>query len=221
LLARLLDQLKGGFGFWALIALFAAYGQGTTLLNEIDFIRSGAMSRNQFVVSLFFLVIVIVSAVLLMRKKSEAEGFSAQHVFAIFLLASTAGQIFTPLYFPFVEPLMPELDALLPAFAKELGVSILFVLTDIVCIAIAAAVLKHRSRSFTAMIEIILLAAIILAAGEINRLIGGLFWYQTAPLFWAIVAWVAWGLVRSLPLNANPAEEDLTFDDQFKRGWRN
>jgi hypothetical protein len=224
-LGRLLDQVAPGFGFWILLACSSLYGFGLSILPEMEFLLTGALSRNLAFVSLLLLLLCLVSAVFLVRETIETSVLSAPMIFASLLLSSVVAQWLTPFVFVPLEPVLPGFVGVLPDVVVEQAYRCIAVLIEIVFVLVFTSVFARRDTRVVWRWDVAAAFVILLFSVELNILLGGLMWSQLTPLVWLILTWAALKILTDFRNHRGPEvvlkskDEDL-FDADFRRGWR-
>jgi hypothetical protein len=226
-LGRLLDQVVPGFGFWILLACSSLYGLGLSVLPEIEFLLTGALSRNLAFVSLLLLLFCLVSAGFLARETTEALELPAPMIFASLLLSSVVAQWLTPFVFVPLEPFLPGFVGVLPDVVVEQAYRCIAALIEIVLVLVLVfvSVFARRDTRVVWRWDVAAAFVILLSSVELNILLGGLTWSQLSPLVWLIVTWAALKILTDFRNHRGPEvfqetkDEDL-FDANFRRGWR-
>jgi hypothetical protein len=224
-LGQLLDQVVPDFGFWILLACSSLYGLGLSVLPEIEFLLTGALSRNLAFVSLLLLLLCLVSAGFLVRETTEALALSAPMIFASLLLSSVVAQWLTPFVFVPLEPFLPSFVGVLPNVVVEQAYRCIAVFIEIVLVLVFASVFARRDTRVVWRWDVAAAFVILLSSVELNIVLGGLMWSQLSPLTWLTATWAALKILADFRNHRGPKivqetkDEDL-FDTDFRRGWR-
>jgi hypothetical protein len=226
LLACWMNRLIPGFGFWGLIALTNLYGFGTSLYFEIPFLLSGEMTRNLATVSILLLIACVFSGFILVRERQEDGVTSAPLVFSSVLLSAVVSQWLSPFIYLAVQPVLPQLGAYLPDTVIRQAYLFIAILVEVALGIIFVSLFIGRNSGVLWRKDIVIPLVILLLAGKLNAVLGGLSWSQLSPLSWVIVAYASSKVLKAFrdyrgPIVATSTSDEDSFDQDFRRGWRN
>lgn len=221
-LVRCLNQVLPGYGFWGLLALAGCSGFALSMPGAIEFFASGAVSPLKLAISAILFMVTIGAAVFLMAPDSTKSALSSHHKFAVLALTAAASPWAASIVFSFSQDVLPHLNEMLPLFAQGqafqwllIGASI--VLTFIFMFLISATSYRN-ARFWLSLLSI----ATLYVTNELIIQISGLPWPQLPVLTLAFLAWCAHQFYGAIPKSpASTEDDDVAFDDGFRRGWRN
>jgi hypothetical protein len=221
-LVRCLNRVLPGNGFWALWALAGCYNFASSVPPGLAFLASGVVSPIRLAVSVFLFITSIAAAVFLMMPHKTKSVLTSHQVFAVFVLASAALPWTGTIVFYIFQSILPQLNETLPEFAQGQSLQWSLIITSITLTWIFMFLISptsYRTANFWLSFSSF---ATIYVTNELIIQIGGSPWPQLPILTLTFLAWCAHQLYVAIPAPPTSSEEDdVTFDDEFRRGWRN
>jgi hypothetical protein len=221
-LARCLNQVLPGFGFWGLLALGGLYGLANSTPAGIGFLASGAISPNRLAISALLFVTSVGAAVFLMWPNKTKNALTPHHIFAAIVLTAAVSPWLANIVFYLFENTLPQLNEMLPTFAKGQALQWILITASIILtlifMSLSSSTSQWNARFWLSLLSI----ATIYLANELFVQFGGLPWPQLPILTLTFLAWCAHQVYGLIPVPPTSSEDDdVNFDDEFRRGWRN
>lgn len=221
-LARCLNQVLPGNGFWALWALAGCYGFASSVPPALGFLASGAVSPVRLSVSVFLFITSIAAAVFLMMPSKAKSVLNSHQVFAVLVLASAALPWTGTIAFYIFQSIFPQLNETLPEFAQGQSLQWSLITTSIILTWVFMFLMSPTSYRTANFWLSFLSIATIYVTNELVIQISGSPWPQLPILTLMFLAWCAHQLYGAIPGRPTSSEDDdVAFDDEFRRGWRN
>lgn len=223
-LARCLNHVLPGYGFWGLLALGGLYGFAISIPAAIGFLASGAVSPSRLSIAALLFIASVGAAVFLMVPDKTKHALNPHHIFAVLVLTAAVSPWVNTIVFDLFENILPQLDERLPQFAQGQAFQWLLISTSIVLTLIflflMSSTIYRNARFWLSFLSI----ATIYVTNELIIQIGGLPWSQIPVLTLVFLAWWAHQVCGEIPQSTTTSaevDEDVAFDDKFRRGWRN
>ncbi len=221
-LARFLDHVSPGNGFFGVIALSQLLGFAVSLPGGIEFYTTGGISLKMALFSLALCAVLFAVTVFLMQAKQKADDLTPQHVFAILILTAAASPMLSTVVLLVFEDNIGQLNEILPDFARGQAFNVIFLLSVIVMTIVFGFLFAARNALNANTWLKLAALTIMYTVQELNALLNGLPWSAIPVLTMAVLGWCAHHLYQAMPKKrASPHVENVDFDDEFRRGWRN